>query len=221
MHARRPVSTGFLAGAFALALCGLQASAATAPALGEFDSAFAKINDYTMTVKAHEVSGNDTQDRVYHYWFKKPNEAKTLIDSGDGAGSGGVWNGGDKVSGHQGGFLSHFHLKVDLHDHRATSLRGYTIPDGLMQNEVGVYKTTKGELTQRTATFDGQPVDEVELKPADPAANGGVTRMFIDLSKSTHLPVHQVRYEGDKVVAEETFTDVKTNVGLTDGDFPF
>ena len=118
--------------------------------------------------------------------------------------------------------LSHFHLKVDLHDHRAVSLRGYTIPDGLLNNEFDKYKEIKGELTQRSGPeIDGQATDEVELKPADPAAVAGVTRMVIYLSKSTHLPVKQQRYEGDKVVAEETFYDVKTNVGLSDSEFPF
>lgn len=222
MHARRFL-VSLATATFALGLSLAPAGAAgNAPALGEFDTAFSKVNDYTVMVRAHEVSGDNTQDRVYHYWFKKPHQAKTLIESGDGHGSGGVWNGGDRVSGHQGGFLSRFHLKVDLHDHRAVSLRGYTIPDGLLPNEVAKYRDVKGELSQRPGgTVDGEATDAVELKVADPAANQGVTRMVIYLSKATHMPVKQQRYEGDKLVAEETFYDLKTNVGLNDGDFPF
>jgi outer membrane lipoprotein-sorting protein len=208
--------------ALAATLVPLAAPAASTPAIAAFDDAFAKVNDYTVTVRAHETKGDRIQDRTYHYWFKRPNLAKTLIVAGDGNGSGGVWNGGDKVSGHQGGMLSFIHLKVDLHDPRATSLRGYTIPQGLLQNEVDRYKDTSGSLTQRPGPeIDGVATDEIDLKIADPSANDGITESRLYLNKQTHWPVRQVRFAGDKIVADETFLDLKTNVGLSDGDFPF
>jgi outer membrane lipoprotein-sorting protein len=221
MNARRlllsiPVS------ALALTLIPLSAPAATTPAISAFDEAFAKVNDYTVTVRAHEVKGDRVQDRIYHYWFKRPNLAKTLIVSGEGSGGGGVWNGGDQISGHQGGMLSFIHLKVGLHDSRATSLRGYTIPEGLLQNEVDRYKDTKGDLSQRPGPeIDGVATDEIDLKVADPSTGDGVTSAKLFLNKETHWPVRQVRYVGDKIVADESFSDLKTNVGLSDGEFPF
>lgn len=197
-------------------------AAGSAPAIAEFDAAFAKVNDYTATVRAHEVSGTDVQDRVYHYAFKRPNFAKTDIVDGAGAGSGGVWRGGTQVRGHlKIGFMT-FHKQVDIHDPKATSLRGYTIPEGLLQNEVDKYKEISGELSQQSGPpVNGEATDEITLKPANPSAVHGVTRMVIYLSKATHFPVKQQRYEGDKLVAEENVSDVKTNVGLTDADFPF
>lgn len=208
--------------ALALTLVPHAAPAATTPAISAFDAAFAKVDDYTVTVRARETKGDRVQDRTYHYWFKRPNLAKTLIVSGDGSGSGGVWNGGDKVSGHQGGMLSFIHLKVALHDPRATSLRGYTIPEGLLQNEVDKYRDIKGELTQRNGPdIGGIATDEIDLKIDDPAANDGITRAALYVSKQTHFPVRQVRWQGDTIVADETFVDLKTNVGLGDGDFPF
>lgn len=206
----------------ALAFCMLPASAGDSSAITAFDDAFAKVNDYTVTVRAHEVKGDRVQDRTYNYWFKRPMLAKTLIVAGDGKGSGGVWNGGDKVSGHQGGMLAFIHLKVDLHDGRATSLRGYTIPQGLLQNEVDKYKEIKGELTEHPGpAIDGTPTDELDLKIADPASNDNITHAIMYISKTTHFPLRQIRYEGDKIVADETFSDLKTNVGLKDSDFPF
>ncbi|HEY8314574.1 MAG TPA: hypothetical protein VIG51_10440 [Candidatus Baltobacteraceae bacterium] len=190
--------------------------------LAAFDAAFAKVDDYTVTMTAHEVAGSDVQDRVYHYWFKKPHQAKIEIVSGAGAGGGGVWTGTDQVRGHQGGLLSHFHLKVDLHDRRAVSLRGYTIPDGLFANEVDKYRQIKGELAQHDGpVIDGDATEAVELRLAEPAANAGVTRMVLDLSKKTHMPVRQTRYAGDQIVTTENWTDLKTNTGLTSADFPF
>lgn len=196
-------------------------AAATPPAITAFDEAWSKVNDYTATVKAHEVQGSNTQDRTYQFSYKRPNKAKTLITDGDGRGSGGVWAGGDQVSGHQGGILSRFHLKVDLHDHRAVSLRGYTIPEGLIQNQVAQYRNTKGELTEKAGPNDTQEVDLKVAAPATSGPNQGVTRMVIWFNKSTHMPVRQVRYEGDKVVTDESWNDLKINVGLNDGDFPF
>ena len=208
--------------ALAAALVPLAAPAATTPAITAFDEAFAKVNDYTVTVRAHETKGDRIQDRTYHYWFKRPNLAKTLIVAGDGSGSGGVWNGGDQVSGHQGGMLSFIHLKVGLHDPRATSLLGYTIPEGLLQNEVDKFKQINGKLSQRNGpAIDGVATDEIDLEIADPSANGGVTRAALYLNKQTHWPVRQVRWIGDKIVADETFLDLKTNVGLAAGEFPF
>lgn len=221
MNARR-LLFGIPVLALTLTLIPRIAPAATTPAITAFDQAFSKVNDYTVTVRAHETKGDRVQDRTYNYWFKKPNLAKTLIIAGDGNGSGGVWNGGDKVSGHQGGMLSFVHLKVDLHDGRATSLRGYTIPEGLLQNEVDKFTQVKGDLTQRGGPeIDGVATDQIDLKVADPSANDGVTRMTIYLNKQTHFPVRQVRWAGDKIVADETFLDLKTNVGLTAADFPF
>lgn len=212
----------FAAFALTLPLAGMPAIAASTPALAAFDDAFAKVNDYTVTVHAHEVKGDRVQDRTYHYFFKRPDMAKTDIVAGDGSGSGGVWKGGDTVKGHLKIAFITVGKTVDIHDARATSLRGYTIPDGLIQNQVQKYEQIKGELSQRDGgEVNGTPSDEVDLKFADPAANDGVTRGVLYLSKTTHFPVRQIRYEGAKVVADETFSDLRTNVGLTAADFPF
>jgi len=206
----------------ALLPSGALRAANTAPAITAFDQAFAATNDYTATLRVHEALGNATQDRVYQYWFMKPHYAKTLITDGDGKGSGGVWAGGDQVSGHQGGILSGIHLKVDIHDHRAVSLRGVTIPEGLLQHIVENYATIPGKLTQiEGGKVTGVLTDRLELRPDDPSANSGVTDMILYLSKDTHWPVRQIQYQGSQVVLDETISDLKTNVGLTQSDFPF
>jgi outer membrane lipoprotein-sorting protein len=191
-------------------------------ALVAFDQAFAAITDYTCILHVHEAKGNQTQDRVYQYQFMKPHFAKTLILDGDGKGSGGVWVGTDQVSGHQGGILSGIHMKVSVHDPRAVSLRGVTIPDGLLHVIVDRYGTTPGKLTQQDGgKVAGVPTDRVDLKVADPASNDGVSEQIMYFSKVTHWPVRQILYEGPQIVLDETVADLKTNVGLTQSDFPF
>jgi outer membrane lipoprotein-sorting protein len=197
-------------------------AANSASAITAFDQAFAAINDYTCILTVHEAQGNATQDRVYQYWFMKPHYAKTLIVDGDGQGAGGVWIGTNQVSGHQGGILSGIHLKVDIHDRRAVSLRGVTIPEGLLQNRVDNYATIPGKLTQTEGgKIGGVLTDRLDLKVADPAANDGVTEQILYLSKETHWPIRQVMYSGSQIVLDETVSDLKTNVGLTQADFPF
>jgi outer membrane lipoprotein-sorting protein len=194
----------------------------TAPAITAFDQAFAAVNDYTCKQRVHEVKGSATQDRVYQFSFMKPHFAKTLIESGDGKGSGGVWAGGDQVSGHQGGILSGIHLKVSINDPRAVSIRGVTIPMGLLQTVVHRYATIPGTLTQiNGGKIGGVPTDRLELKVADPASNDGITQQILYLSQETHWPIRQILYQGSQIVLDETITDLKTNVGLTQNDFPF
>lgn len=197
-------------------------AANSAPAIAAFDQAFAAINDYTCVLHVHEAKGDRTQDRVYQYQFMKPHFVKTLILDGDGKGSGGVWVGGDQVSGHQGGLFSGIHLKVSVNDPRAVSLRGVTIPEGLLQRIVDDYGSTPGKLTQVDGgKVNGVATDRLELKAADPASNYGITDQILYLSKDTHWPVRQVMYSGSQVVLDETVNDLKTNVGLTQSDFPF
>jgi len=209
-----------------IALVGVSCFAArganVAPAIAAFDKAFAGINDYTCVLHVHEAKGTMTQDRVYQYEFMKPHYVKTLILDGDGKGSGGVWTGGDQVSGHQGGILSGFHLKVSINDPRATSLRGVTIPDGLLQRIVDNYGTIAGKLTQSDGgKIGGVDTDRLELKPSDPDANYGITDQILYLSKETHWPIRQIMYAGPQIVLDESVENLKTNTGLTQADFPF
>jgi outer membrane lipoprotein-sorting protein len=193
----------------------------SAPAIDAFNQVFAKIHDYTFKLHSHELKGTDTQDRVYDYSFMAPHFAKILIESGQGSGSGAVWTGGDQVSGHQGGLLSGMHLKISLHDGRATSLRGYTIPDGLPQNVVASYASVPGDLKQTVGgEIDGVQTDLLDLKVTDPSGNGGISEEKLYLSQTTHWPLRQLLYQGDTVVLDQSFTDYTFNVGLTQSDFP-
>jgi hypothetical protein len=152
----------------------------------------------------------------------KPHYAKTLILDGDGKGSGGVWVGTDQVSGHQGGILSGIHLKVNLDDPRAVSLRGVTIPEGLLQHIVENYATIPGKLVQQDGgKIGGVPTDRLDLKVTDPSSNTGVTEMIMYFSKDTHWPIRQIQYQGSQIVLDESINNLKTNTGLAQSDFPF
>jgi outer membrane lipoprotein-sorting protein len=202
--------------------CGALRAANSAPAISDFEKVFATTNDYTAILHVHEAKGTETQDRVYQYQFMKPHYVKTLILDGADKGSGGVWVGGDQVSGHQGGILSGFHRKVAVDDPRAVSLRGVTIPEGLLQRIVENYATIPGKLTQSDGgKIGGVPTDRLDLKTTDPSANGGISEQILYLSKETHWPVRQIMYAGSQIVLDESVADLKINTGLMQADFPF
>jgi outer membrane lipoprotein-sorting protein len=222
MMARHSIALALGAVLLAAGLAPCIARAATpTPAIAAFDEAFAHTSDYTYTLRSHEAKGGSTQDRVYAYSFMKPHFAKTLIVSGDGNGSGGVWAGGNQVSGHQGGVFSSFHLKVDLHDGRAISMLGLTIPDGLIQNVVAQYVTTPGSISQHIGgRIDGVQTQVVTLDLSSPNSIG-VTRMQIYFSDATHWPVRNIEWADGTPILDQSFLNVKTNVGLSQNDFPF
>jgi outer membrane lipoprotein-sorting protein len=204
------------------ASCAAASAANKAPAIAAFDETFAGVNDYTCILHVYEAKGTQSQDRVYQYSFMKPHYVKTLVLDGDGKGSGGVWVGGDQVSGHLGGILSGLHLKVDLHDPRAVSLRGVTIPEALLPGVIDDYGAIPGKLTQIDGgKIGGVETDRLDLKVADPASNHDITEQILYLSKQTHWPIRQIMYSGSQVVLDESVNDIKTNVGLTQSDFPF
>jgi outer membrane lipoprotein-sorting protein len=211
-----------LFGALAGMSCVAASAANQAPAIAAFDRAYTAVTDYTCILHVHEAKGMETQDRVYQYSFMNPHYVKTLILDGNGKGSGGVWIGGDQVSGHLGGILSGIHLKIDLHDPRAVSLRGVTIPDGLLPRIIDDYGTIPGNLTQTSGgKIGGIETDRLELNVADPASNHDITKQILYLSKETHWPIRQIMYSGSQIVLDESISNIKANVGLTKSDFPF
>jgi len=207
---------------FAVAVSGVVRPALAGDALAQALEAYAKVNDYTADIIVHEVKGSDVQDRTYTFWYLKPSDVKLLIIAGPGRGSGAVWTGGDQVSGHRGGILSGIHMKVPLHDPQATSLRGDAMDTGTIGAMLAQFKEPKGAVTEiDDRTVDGQLTDELSLKPSDPAALGGLTRIDLYISHASHLPVRRERYVGDQLVKSERVTNAKINTGLTASDFPF
>jgi hypothetical protein len=192
----------------------LLAAAPTGPAAAFID-AWAKVPSYTANIKVHMTKGTDVQDRTYHYAYLKPHFARIDITGGAGRGGGAVWTGGDTVSGHQGGILSGIHLNVSVHDGRAVDLRGHTIDLASFESVAEAIKNA-ASVTTGEETLNGTVYDTVTYPFKDDA---GATKTTAFLSRSTHLPVRRVTYEGDKVVETEDFTDVNTSANLKTSDF--
>jgi outer membrane lipoprotein-sorting protein len=209
--------------AAALLVLRLPAAALTGKdALDAANAAYANLDDYRMTIAVHEVAGDQMQDRTYDVLFKKPDLERIDIVAGPGRGSGIVWLGGDKVKGHRGGLLSGIRLTFDIHDGQVATLRGDSVSSGTIPAMLAVFSTVKGTVSEAPGPqIDGADTDAVTLDVDDPATYKGVSREVLYLSNVTNLPVRRERFAGSQLVKSENVTNVQTNVGLTDRDFPW
>ncbi|HEY0395002.1 MAG TPA: hypothetical protein VGD01_10965 [Candidatus Elarobacter sp.] len=189
--------------------------AAPSGAAAAFLDAWGKIPSYTTNIKVHMTKGSEVQDRTYHYAFLKPHTAKIDITGGPGRGGGAVWTGGDTVTGHRGGAISFFKLKKPLHDPETVDLRGHSMDTGSFENVAEAIKAAPS-VTMGEETLNGTAYDTVTYPYKD---DFGATKRTVLLSRTTHLPVRRVTYEGDKVVETEEYSEVNTSANLSPSDF--
>jgi outer membrane lipoprotein-sorting protein len=198
------------------------AASGAAEALSTASSAFAKIDDYRMTIAVHETAGGRVEDRTYSVLFKKPSLERVDVTAGPGKGGGIVWLGGDKVKAHRGGFLSGLHVTMDLHNSQVTTLRGDAVDTATIPSMLDDFSPTKGTISASPGPqIDGSETTAITLTVAQPASPGDVSRIVLYLSNTTHLPVRRERYAGTQLVKSENITAMQTNVGLTASDFPW
>ena len=187
------------------------------PALAAFDKAYANINDYTLTDTVFEQTndGSRKEERVYLYKYMKPHDAVATVVSGPGSGGGAAWRGGSTVKGHMGGLLSGIKLITPINDSRAVSLRGDTIDQGTLTFIHDSLLAMSGTLSEAAGPAVGKAAatTTVTLDLAKPTAKGE-TKIVVYIDDATHLPVRRPLYAGSPLVVTETYSDLRTNVGL-------
>ena len=181
-------------------------------ALAAFSTAWAGVHSYTCTITAHEVKGRDVQDRVYHVAFMRPNIMRMEIVGGAGRGGAAVWNGGDTLFGHQGGFLSFVRLHLNIHDPKAVSLRGTTVAQASFGALLDRVKSLKTSVLDAKAE-NGRTTLSVQIAGASPDKD--VTSIVL-IFAANHLPVEYDEYQGSTVVDHVVYSDYKGNVPLPD-----
>lgn len=181
--------------------------------INTYQSALDGAKTYQATITAREYLNGNIQDRVYEIKFQKPSDVRLNVVGGDGKGSAAVWHGGDRVVGHQGGFLSMIHLNVNIHARIATSMRGRTIADAGFGPALAHIKSIKWKSLEVAVDGDRATLTGIVQ---DPAQNGGLTKEVVTLG-ANGLPVELTDYEGAGTIARhEVYTNVQTNVALPD-----
>lgn len=221
---RRSVLFGALA--FALVLAPASARRESTPAFDRLETTWSTVTDYSMTIDAHEVLGDDSADNELHYAFKRPDRARLDVISGHQSGSTVVLDdGGDTVTAYMRAFPL-FKKHGSVRDKDLTSLRGNGILMSNIDNLIACFGAHRRELHQVAGpVVEGEPTDEVLLPyehvtcDADPDADRGIVTLdAIDVARDTGLIVMRKRYVGAEVVERWEISDYKLNSGLGDDD---
>jgi hypothetical protein len=230
MHARKPF--GVIFGRFVLAasivvaaLAPAAAGVQTAPAFERLENTWAGLTDYSMTIDAHEVLGDQTADSELRYAFKRPNQARLDVLKGLKSGSTMVLDGVDRVIGYYRR-LSLFKTHGGAQDKNLTSLRGNGILNPNLGEIVSCFGAHREELRQAEGPdVDGQLTDEISLPyehvecSSDSSTDRGtITLDVLDISRDTGLVMERKRYVGNEAVETWQLSDYKLNSGLTDSD---
>jgi len=180
------------------------------PAWAAFENAWANISAYNATVTTFEQKGTQTQNTVFDYTFRKPSSATVHFIKGINEGVTVVWNGGTTVTAHRGGFLALFKKTFPLHDPQVTTIRGSSVDQLSFAAILAHSQGTPGTISQATGpTILGIPTEAVTLVATSSIANTGLTREIVDISTTTNLPIRVLGYEGDTLVRQIDFSNVK------------
>jgi len=180
------------------------------PAWVAFTFAWTGITGYSARVNVFDRKGTAIQNIVFDYTFRKPSSATMHVVAGPNSGVTLEWSGGATVVAHRGSGLSALFKKTfPLHDPQTTTLRGSSIDElsfGAIllhaQDTAGAIAQTDGPLVVGVAT------DEVTLIPTNSVIDTGLTLEVVDLSKTTHLPIRLLGYEGKTLVRTIFFSNV-------------
>ncbi|MGB8205347.1 MAG: hypothetical protein WCE83_11770 [Candidatus Baltobacteraceae bacterium] len=186
------------------------ARSAGLPAWVAFERAWANISSYSATVTTFEQEGTQVQNWVFDYTFHKPSSATAHYNMGPNAGVTAVWNGGDTVVAHRGGFLALFKRSFSLHDPIVTTIRGSSIDQlsfgAILEHGNG----TAGTVSESAGpTILSVPTVAVTLVPSSPAADAGLTQEVIDISTLTNLPIRVLGYDGATLVRQIDFSNIR------------
>ena len=208
-----------------IAICATMCLAFGVPAgagdvFDRLQSVWLGLHEYSVTIDAHEVMGDQTDDHELFYEFEKPNHARLDVVNGTKSGSVILWNGGDRVTAYRKN-LSFFKIHGSVHDHDLTSLRGNGILNPNMGDVLACFGEHRSDLIEREGPpIDGEPTDELALPytdvtcPDDPASDREITLDVIDVSKRTGLVLMRKRYVGDEVVERWELKDYRIDTPL-------
>ncbi len=188
----------------------LAPSGPAAQVLDDFARSWAAITSYTATVTLFEQKGDQTENAVFNYAFRKPSSATAYEARGQNAGVTIVWGGGNTVVAHRPGLFSFFKKTMPLHDPIATTIRGSSI-DELSFGAILLHaEQAAGTLSVGPGgVIDGVTTEAVTLVPTSSGAVGALTREILELSPATHLPVRIIGYADMQLVRKIDFSSIK------------
>ncbi len=188
-----------------------QAQNAEPSAWAAFNDVWRSVTSYSATVIVFEREGKEVQSSVLDYTFRKPSSATVHFAAGPNAGVTVVWNGADTVVAHRGtGLAAIFKKTFPLHDPKVTTIRGSSIDQLSFAAMLAHAQGTPGIVSQGVGpTILGIPTEAVTLVPSSSVADTGLTREVVDIAVPTGLPLRILGYEGDTLVRQIDFSNMR------------
>jgi hypothetical protein len=185
-------------------------STAAQQELATFASEWSRISAYRATVTVFEQSGQNVQNVVFDYTFRKPSDVTVHVAEGPNAGVTLTWSGGETVVARRGsGLAALFKRTLSLHDPLATTIRGSSIDQLSFGAILAHAQGTAGTLSAaKENASDGSSATSVTLEPAVAATDAALTKEIIEISSTTHLPVRVLGYDGTTLVRKIDFSNV-------------
>ncbi|HTW86223.1 MAG TPA: hypothetical protein VMD91_19280 [Candidatus Sulfotelmatobacter sp.] len=182
----------------------------TPPAWQAFSQAWAQSGAFSARITAYERRGTRAETIVVDYNYQSPAHATVRVVQGPNRGAILVWDGGATLQAHLGGGLLYGLSKsIPLHDPSVESPRGSSLDELSYASILRHGDTTPGTSSEQAGeTIGGVSTDAVSLTPADPAADGGLTREVVEIATTTHLPLRIRGYEGTTLVRQIDFANV-------------
>jgi hypothetical protein len=165
----------------------------------------------------HEFSIGDgrREERIINYYFKKPHMIRIDILDGNkplDRGSVGVYTGGQRVSGHRGGFMKGMVMSINKNSPLALSVRGETIEQS---NVLSVIERMEHLVQHGTVKLQEHNTHiELSFVPFDAAENGRISRDVVWIQRHSMLIIKIQRFEGENLVQQATRDRYILNAGL-------
>jgi len=181
------------------------------PAWAAFEYAWTYVTAYSTTITVFEQKGTQVQNSVFDYTFRKPSSVTVHYNKGINAGVTLEWSGGTTVVAHRGsGLMALFKKSFPLHDPQVTTIRGSSVDQLSFAAILAHSQGMPGTISQGSGpTILSILTAAVTLIPTSSIADTGLTHEIVDLSAMTSLPMRVLGYEGETLVRQVDFSNIK------------
>jgi len=202
----------------AYALAGASPLRADEASVGPEWDAFGKIaahfEDATFVLVSQVRQSDGTMaSSTLRVVFRKPHFARCEVIQGNGAGGVAVWRGGDKVLVRPPGLLSRFVLALNRDDSHVVDARGRGCGQTTLDNFPADF-ASGGSISESAGPEIGGVATDVVTWIRTPGSSKGDTKKDLYISKTTHLPVESKVFDGDKLVEEARFKDIRLDTAI-------
>lgn len=199
--------------------------ASIGPGWAAFSAIASSYTDSELTVDTKEAINGKQFDAVIRLQYKKPTLARCLVlqDTTPGTKSNKnaeiVWRGGSKIQAHPGDKYSAVVVVLDRTNPRVTDAVGFGCGQTSF-DQIRDFFLAHGTVTEAAGPSIGGVATTAEtLTPTDVKADYNMTKQVMYLSATSHLPLENIGYVGDKVVLDAKYSDIKLNPGLANSVF--